>query len=367
MKLVDKQELCKNDIPLKLREMLWEITRKCNQNCKYCGSKAVLQTENPEDIDILSIASKIAEYPPEIITITGGEPGCVKPSVFDEVLKILTDAGIKVRVVTNGWLLQQRAMYNNFNLIETIGLSVNDPWPYWFDAVDGLEKDLTIITNFGTHNIWHFDELAKFIADSGFNTWQIQLTEGEYALQPDGITYLRDKIRKLNDSTLKVNYVLADNLQDNHICSAGINSCSITAEGYVCYCLSERSRSKDCSVTIEGDLNKDSLKSIWETGFQEARFGKGWANSCRNCINYPKIKKLTPTISKNKKLKSLIEYPDLPNPEIVEPPNTKPWGDQIRVTMYGCGRYEDNVMSYGVTTWRIACGSVSRHSEQSGR
>jgi MoaA/NifB/PqqE/SkfB family radical SAM enzyme len=344
----DKENQKSKDIPIKLYEVLWEITRKCNMNCKYCGSSKVKTTENPTDSQIITILSELTKYPPDIVTITGGEPGCLGTEELDKVIGILSDAGIKVRIVTNGTFLSYKDWYKNFNKVEIIGLSVNEPWPYWFDYVDGLEKDLTIITNFGTHNIFYFDELAKFVKDNHFNTWQIQLTMGEFLLQPEGIEYLRNKIRKLDG----VNYILSDNLQDEHICSAGINSCSITAEGFICHCLSERSRNKDCLVGIVGDLNKDSLQNIWETGFKEARFGSGWTNTCRNCIKYPEVKKLTSTITIPKRID--IVYPDNPG----WTPEEKPWC-QPRVTMYGVGR--GNVFSYGVTNWKIV--SVSRYGD----
>jgi hypothetical protein len=354
MKLFNKENTEKdNPVKLRLQEVLWEITRKCNMDCKYCGSKGVKTTENSTDSQIMTIAGELKKYPPEIVTITGGEPGCLDTEILDKVIGDLSDAGIKVRIVTNGTFLSYRNWYKNFNKVEIIGLSVNEPWPYWFDYVDGIEKDLTIITNFGTHNIFYFDELTKFVKDNHFNTWQIQLTMGEFCLQPEGIEYLRNKIKKLNG----INYILSDNLQDEHICSAGINSCSITAEGFVCYCLSERSRNEDCSVGIVGNLNEESLKSIWETRFQEARFGTGWGNKCRDCIKYPKIKELTPTISKNShktKIKDILPE------DIYIPKDEEPWC-QPRVTMYGVNR--GNVFSYGVTNWEIVNGSVTRYEE----
>lgn len=361
---------------LKLKEVLWEITNKCDKNCKYCGSKNSLSNDNPSIDTITAILYSIVEYPPEIVTITGGEPGCLDIDVLDNVIGVLSAYGVKVRIVTNGRFLQYASHYKNFDKVEVIGLSVNEPWPYWFDYVEGHEKDLTIVTNFGTHNIWHFDKLAKFISDSNFNTWQIQLTMGEYMLQKEGIAYLREKIRSLNDPKCeyKVNYILSDNLQDIHVCQAGISSCSITANGEVVPCLSERSRTVESTVTIEGSLLQNSLKDIWENAFKEIRFNGPWCKSCRSCITYPNIDILTPTISSNNKPQTIaaddvmIDVGEVYR-EILRKKRDNSDDDdypyRTTVVMYSTGRWGDSVVAYGVTRWNLA--SIDKHDNHFGK
>lgn len=57
---------------IKLREIIWEITPKCNKNCDYCGSKSILK-ENPLDQSkLFEIAIQISKYNINEVTLSGG-------------------------------------------------------------------------------------------------------------------------------------------------------------------------------------------------------------------------------------------------------------------------------------------------------
>jgi len=354
---------------LKLKDVIWELTLCCNKGCKYCGSKDVLRNENPSLEHMLHIAKEIGSYGVEVATLSGGEPGGISSYNLNSVVDVLKSYNCDVRIITNGALFA----YNKEALekFSIIGLSINTPQdhlnPTYLPEVP--YSKIVMVTNFGTHNIWEFDKLAE-IAKS-FKSWQIQLTTGsEFMLPPEGISYLRKKIRELEG----VKYILADNLQDEHKCSAGIISCGITVDGDVIPCLSERTSG---SVSVQGNLFQRSLKDIWETEFRDIRFGtEGWPKSCRNCVKYPKVEELTPTIAPKKKLnKTLnairkfsesvkevnIQGANLAAAqfsEIVEDtvkPKRKP-RDSYRSFCSG------NVMSYGVTDWNII--ALSCHEEE---
>jgi radical SAM protein with 4Fe4S-binding SPASM domain len=337
---------------LKLREVLWEITLKCDKNCKYCGSKDILRDINPTLEQLLHIAHKIGSYGVDVVTLTGGEPGSLRYSDLDSVIDTLKSYGCSVRVVTNGKIFK-----NNNDLLEKfdiIGLSINAPADYLSPSyLPGVPYNkITMITNFGTHNFWDFDKLSE-IAKS-FGSWQIQLTTGEeFLLPPEGIEALREKVRNLKETK----YILADNLQDEHNCSAGINACGITADGNVIPCLSERTWGE---VSFQGNLFQRSLKDIWEKEFLEIRFSDcGWEKSCRKCIKYPTIKKCTPTIP----LFETIPMDFQKQTPIIEPIET-PTVLKVRreinserrssrpnaLDYSGC---RGNVFSYGVTKWSI--------------
>jgi len=330
--------------PLKLKEIIWEVTLKCSNGCKYCGSKTVLRRDNPPFEQLDRIAQEIVSYGVNTVTLSGGEPGELPSEHLDHIIQTLTDGGIDVRIVTNGKILAQWSWYKQIDKVTCIGLSVNEEWPYWFDYVDGHEKDITIITNFGTHNVWQFDALSEFVRSSGFGTWQIQLTMGEFQLPPNGISYLRERIR---NHTTGVSYILADNLQDEHTCSAGISTCGITADGDVIACLSERACNNGIA-TPYGNLNKQTLKEIWESQFKDIRFGAGYTHSCRKCIKYPAIERLTPTIAPKPATplpEQPIELPDPYKPLEVTLYGVRPYEGTI---VYGVGTYETKVMAYAV-------------------
>lgn len=297
---------------LKLKEILWEITPKCNKNCSYCGSKSIKDKVVMSNVDMLKVADEIAKYPPESLTFTGGEPGTICKNLLFDIIKKLSKANIKVRVVSNGAILDMIHSEEDQKRFEVIGISINSTQD--IEAIkyklassplnnednmipQRLNMDaMTMITNFGKHNIFDFDKLAEY-ADS-FGIWQIQLTEGnDLQLNSDGIEYFWDKVRDCRTS-----YVLADNAQQEHECSAGISGCAITYNGFVIPCLSKRSWG-NCEFGIDENDNQGnilgvSLKEIWEKGFSECRFCDN--KCCRDFVDYPKIKQfVAPIMKKN--------------------------------------------------------------------
>jgi MoaA/NifB/PqqE/SkfB family radical SAM enzyme len=266
--------------PLQLREILWEVTNKCNKNCDYCGSKDVMGACEPlSDDDTLNIAREIAKSGVNQVVLTGGEPGCLNDELFINIIKLLKHAMIDVKIVTNGLALEKNISQD----IKTYGLSINT-----LEDIETCEHELeladkiTIITNFGTHNIWNIEKIYEFAID--YPIWQVQLTMGEYQLPADGIKLLREKLEGYsNDGDCII--VFADNLQRYHTCSAGLRSCSVTWDGNIVACLSERSYNND-NMKIYGNILKKPLTEIWREGFQDIRFECG-RKCCRDYIDYP--------------------------------------------------------------------------------
>jgi MoaA/NifB/PqqE/SkfB family radical SAM enzyme len=289
---------------IKLTEMLWELCPQCNKNCSYCGSKEVMNKFKEKDSNFYKkIVEEIIKYPPKEITLTGGEPTIC--SQFKYVLESLTKNDIVVKIVSNGSF--KKLDDSILDKIAQIGYSINtkqdiiDCFKDYLIAIDDnsftfpdrlekgkYENKTTMITNFGTHNIWDFDLLYELFRNRRFSCWQIQLTMGDNQLNESGIEYLREKVYKIMGSKATIaqvdnqTIVLSDNLQDKHECSAGLNACSITWDGYVIPCLSERAWLKD--LRYQGNLLKKSLKEIWENEFKEQRFSQ--SKCCRDCIKY---------------------------------------------------------------------------------
>jgi MoaA/NifB/PqqE/SkfB family radical SAM enzyme len=350
---------------LNLVEMLWELNPNCNKNCSYCGSKEVMNKEKEKDDDFYKrVVEQIIAYPPKEITLTGGEPTICKHYLY--VVDELTKAGIKVKIVSNGTVFD----FNDsmWGKLSQIGLSVNLP-----SEIEDLKKikhpdsprtkhvlsvenrnRVTMITNFGTHNIWDFDALYNFFVESGYSCWQIQLTMGEYQLNQDGIEHLRKKIEDLNTQGLKSilfktrtgqTIVMSDNLQYEHECTAGINSCSITWDGNVVPCLSERAWLKD--LRVQGNLMERTLKDIWESEFKEQRFG--CTKCCRDCIKYKQTTTIVGTSPSKVDIKPIYgcwEERKFPNEPIVIMYGVFPADPKMPNTI-------PNVVMYGVTEAQV--------------
>ncbi len=359
---------------LKLIEMLWELTPRCNKNCKYCGSSGVMNKQKEVSKEIYDdIVNKILAYPPEEITLTGGEPSIC--SYFDETVEKLSKK-MRVKIVSNGTIFSKDI--KTLNRLSQIGYSINleedmenyrsNILPNWKDMfLIELPKKITMITNFGIHNIWSFQKLFDFFIESQFSVWQIQLTMGDYQLNETGIEYLKNKIKDCNinerfeslffpkvkeGSDNKSLIVLSDNLQECHTCTAGLNSCSITYDGLVIPCLSERSWRKE--LRINGDLKKQTLEEIWEHSFKEKRF-KDSGEACRDCIKYPECKKEIQLPEKNKTL------PYIP-PLKSSNPFDIPWG-RMEVVAYGAASPRDMTFIYGAFSATDGISSSTSHSE----
>jgi hypothetical protein len=68
---------------------------------------------------------------------------------------------------------------------------------------------------------------------------------------------------------------------------AGIHACSVSYDGYVCGCISERAWNDGMLWTQYGNLlHGQSLQNIWENEFKDIRF-QGTRKCCKDCIDFP--------------------------------------------------------------------------------
>lgn len=271
-------------------EILWEFTLKCNKNCCYCGSKDILNNIKPNDIKYSNeyIANQIVKVHPDEVTITGGEPSCEYEELV-KCVKILYDAGIKVKILTNGNLFQ--SMAGNYEIgdeldkmITCYGLSINEPNDLnSIGAMYSIKDKTTIITNFGSHNINDFDKIAKFAMQ--YNCWQVQLTIGnEYQLDLDQIEELEEKLKKVETCGL-IKIIRADNFTCGK-CKAGIYGFSITYDGLIVPCLSYRSWKSD--IMVQGTVGE--IEEVWKNGFKFNRTRK-FVPSCKTISGIEKLNK----------------------------------------------------------------------------
>lgn len=279
---------------LKLKEVLWEITPKCNRDCSFCGSSGIVEHINtyPQNntkqlpiSQLQEIAAGFADYEVETVTLTGGEPGMLSPKEFDLVLSEMHEYVKYIKVVSNGYILEQPK--HNLERISQIGISVNDQQDIDYLKKFGIDilRNITFITNFGKHNTFDFDLIREYVSNTCASIWQVQLTMGkDLQLNLDGIKFLKDKIKwAQNDMTNSGQALIeADNLQNCHKCRAGINSCGVLYNGDVVACLSGRCFEKDGFAILRyGNLFERNIREIWETEFREIRFNGDESHVCR--------------------------------------------------------------------------------------
>ena len=104
---------------------VWEVTMGCNMRCGHCGSSCAgalpgqLSTE-----EALDLCDQIAELGLTWITLSGGEP-LTRPDT-PELVKRLSQNGVLVNMITNGWLLDKKmAQRLKENGISTVAISID--------------------------------------------------------------------------------------------------------------------------------------------------------------------------------------------------------------------------------------------------
>ena len=103
------------------KEICWNITARCNQNCKYCHRfleiKDLTYEENKQILDNL-INSGITD-----ITWTGGE-ALLFPRI-NELIKYASSKGINNKLITNGKLLTKDIIDEIGKHLDSITLSID--------------------------------------------------------------------------------------------------------------------------------------------------------------------------------------------------------------------------------------------------
>ena len=334
---------------LKLKEIIWEITGKCNNGCSYCGSKELWKQDVNENL-IKKIADSISEYPPEEIDISGGDPLLVSLSTHQYIIETLNKT--KCKILINPKSLQH-VHYNSdqFKILKSyshIGVSINtqEELELWKEFLNKLlnpgSLKFTVITNFNLTNFFLFDEFAKAIGKD--TLWQIQFTmyhskdkHQQLAIynHPHAVQQLNNSISRHPDLKL----IFADNCNGGE-CTAGIHTIGILSDGDVVPCLSMRAWSGDIGRHFEGNVIKTKLKEIWFNGFKTNRFEE--FKSCKDICNRLLLKK--------------PEKPVIPSGPI---PRSDPWKPPMTVQVYGVGTLEykptcpypfDAVTAYAVST-----------------
>jgi len=282
---------------VKLKEIIWEITGRCENKCFYCGSKDVWNVPI-DDKRIIDIAKKIAVYPPEQIDVSGGDPLLVSFETHKKVVKILKDAKVLVKILVNPKSFMQGEVWSTtsnssvkrkvLGLYDWIGLSVNTKEE--LDCVSNLSlvsDNTTIITNFNAVNVFLFDEIKKVVKEHD-SRWQIQFTvskdpEDSIAIYNNegAMCYLSERVNSAFAE--KVDIVLSDNC-NNGICTAGRYSCGILWSGNVIPCLSMRSWVSSIDDCVVGNIREKSLQEIWENCFDDYRIRqfKCCKDHCKN-------------------------------------------------------------------------------------
>ncbi len=286
------------------RLCVWELTLKCNLNCRHCGSRAGKSRDDELTTpEALALANDLADLKCRNLTLGGGEP--LLRQDWPLIAAALVDRGVQTNMVTNGrsWDHSTTVTAKTVGL-ESVAFSldgleethtyvrrVEGHWQHVLDCIDDCKASgLTpsVITTVHKRNLHELDELRALLARHGVERWQLQLgnptgnmaDHRDLCIEPEDILVMVPKIAELcrNRSKPKVypghnvGYFgeAEEDLRDTGGpipfwvgCTAGCSVIGIESNGNVKGCLSLPSALNNEDRFVEGNIREKSLREIW--------------------------------------------------------------------------------------------------------
>lgn len=136
------------------KEICWNITARCNQNCKYCHRFLnIMDLTYNENLNILN---NLENSGITSITWTGGE--ALLLNGIDDLLKISYEKGIKNKIITNGKLLTNERIDKIYKYLDSITLSI-----------DSINDDINDSLGRGRNHFKEIKEILDYIKEKKYN------------------------------------------------------------------------------------------------------------------------------------------------------------------------------------------------------
>ena len=280
----------------RLRSCVWEITLACCFSCKYCGSGAGRARENELNTEeCFRVADELAALGCRRVSLIGGEV-FMRPD-WDAIIARLTGQGVRVAVITNGFLFRKEHIERLKNAgTESVAVSLDGPervhdkyrQPGSFaravNAIDQLSASgvpVSVITTLNAENAPLLEEMYGILSEKPIVAWQLQACSPMGNAAEGGVDY-RFSVPSVVDFVRAHMYEapfpmgIADNIgyftpDEDRLrgvlsggapftgCRAGLTSIGIDSVGNARGC-----ESMYDERFIEGSLRSRSLKEIWE-------------------------------------------------------------------------------------------------------
>ncbi len=286
------------------RYSVWEITLRCNLDCRHCGSRAGKSRKDELTTEeALVVCRDLAKLKCEHMTLSGGEPLLRKD--WPQIASALIQGGVRTSIISNGSFFDDSIAKTIKSVgISTLGISVDgfrDAHDYQrnkqghfdtvlrhIDAAVSAGLCVTAVTTLNRLNLPDMEALRDFLGEHGvaFHQFQFATPTGNMAdnrdlmIEPKDVlsavpriaTMCRDTKTPKVQTTHTIGYFgePEEYLRDPNVvvpfwtgCLAGISVVGIESNGNIKGCLSLPSELNGEPAFVEGNVRTTSLQEIW--------------------------------------------------------------------------------------------------------
>jgi len=296
--LVVREHIRMNEFPHKIEQCVWELTSRCNMRCLHCGTRGgQARREELTGFECISIAEQLIEQGCQQVTLIGGE--VLLYEGWEKIARLLSDEGVSVNVVTNGFLSGRRQIAQlHFSRPASVDVCIDGMQashnrlrrvPGSFTRAVNLLGLLVhegfsvgVITSLLKFNVDDLPNMYDMLVGEGAKTWQIRLAPplGELAVSPD-LLLRPERVSEITRfiaqkrAAGRIQICAGDDIGyfDRHEsllrchplpstswrgCQAGLRSVAIDSAGNIrgCHSLAD-------DRFIEGNLRTQTLGEIW--------------------------------------------------------------------------------------------------------
>lgn len=309
-----RKNLMKNP---QLRNLFLELTLRCNENCVHCGSRC--GEVYSEEFSVAQYSNFLRQVKEDMgierkmLCITGGEP-LLRKDFFD-IMAEVKKLEFRWGMTSNATLIDDSTAKElkrcgmgtisvSIDGLEETHNSFRRTKNGYKKAMSGIESLLRIggfkavqVTTVVTHeNISQLDELYRIFNDIDIDSWRIiniepmgrALEYPELILTKDDYIMLFEFIRNKRIAGEPVTYGCSHYLGMEYerevrdwyyLCTAGLYTASITANGDIIACLDIERRPE----LVQGNILHDRFSEIWKNKFKV--FRRDLSNKNKQCLS----------------------------------------------------------------------------------
>ena len=295
-----------------LRWLFFEITDRCNLECRHCGSRCSAEGQYLSVRDVKQTLESVWPVQP-MICLTGGEP-MIHPEFF-EIAECVRNIGLSWGMTTNATLIDDKAALKLRDAgMSTVSVSLDGmeqshddlrqrkgAWKLALRGIRALQDagfQPQITTVLHQANYGELDSVYKLVSDMGITSWRPINVEpigracesGEMLLDhkqfADLLKYIREK-RFDPECGMEVTFGCSHYLgteyermvRDHYfLCGAGILTASVRSNGDICACLDIENRPE----LVQGNIRTDSFMDVWTNRFKPFRIDR--TADCSTCL-----------------------------------------------------------------------------------